>query len=187
MNPKTSRVMKHNPIRQGAMSPTQEGKVAWVSKKSSYFQLSRCPSCYLVNASFIVSCAPSFVNLRTRFLLRGRVLAPRVMISLMTFIKALIKDQIHRLISFLSKPKSKFKWIQIEFVKQIKKTHEFEISNSVSWVDLSSMGNQELLVQVSSILESFDWIPSNSSPIQTLDLLWFFIWNPFLIWISSYG
>jgi hypothetical protein len=46
---------------------------------------------------------------------------PYVTVSLITFIKALIKDQIHWLISFLSKPKSKLKWIHCKFEKQIKK------------------------------------------------------------------
>jgi hypothetical protein len=37
------------------------------------------PSCYSINAMFIVSCAPPpFVNLRTRLLLGGSVVTPRV-------------------------------------------------------------------------------------------------------------
>jgi hypothetical protein len=51
--------------------PRTKGKVAWVIEKSSSFQLSRCPSCYAVNTSFIISCAISFLNLGTRFLLKG--------------------------------------------------------------------------------------------------------------------
>jgi hypothetical protein len=51
--------------------PCLKGKVAWVTEESSSLQTSICPSCYAVNASFIVSCASSIVNLRTRFLLRG--------------------------------------------------------------------------------------------------------------------
>jgi hypothetical protein len=35
------------------------------------FQLFWCPFCYAVNVSFIISSAPSFINLRMRFLLRG--------------------------------------------------------------------------------------------------------------------
>jgi hypothetical protein len=55
---------------------------------------SRCPSWYVVNASFIVCCAPSFVNLGTRFLLSERVITPRVMALLITFIEVLIKHEI---------------------------------------------------------------------------------------------
>jgi hypothetical protein len=39
--------------------------------------------------------SPPFVNLRTRFLLSGRVVISCVMVSLITFIKVLINNQIH--------------------------------------------------------------------------------------------
>jgi hypothetical protein len=49
----------------------------------------RYPSCYSVNASFIVSCPP-FINLRMRFLLRGGgggVVTPRVTEILIKLLK----------------------------------------------------------------------------------------------------
>jgi hypothetical protein len=96
----TSRVMKHNPILQSAMSSMHGRKSGMGDWEVFLDQLFRCPSCYAVNASFIVSCASSFVNLRTRFLLRGRAVTPRDTVSLITFIKVLIKNQIHWLIQF---------------------------------------------------------------------------------------
>jgi hypothetical protein len=47
-------------------------------------------SCYTVNASFIVSYAPSFVNLGMIFLLRGRAVTSHVIKFLSTFIRLLI-------------------------------------------------------------------------------------------------
>jgi hypothetical protein len=78
--------------------PLMEGKVAWEIEKSSSFRLSRYPSSYTVNASFTVSCAPSFINLGMRILLRRRTVTPYVRTSLIIFIKALIKNQIPWLI-----------------------------------------------------------------------------------------
>jgi hypothetical protein len=50
----------------------QENIASTRTKESSPFQLSGCPSCYAINAPFIISCAPPpFINLGTRFLLRG--------------------------------------------------------------------------------------------------------------------
>jgi hypothetical protein len=50
----------------------QENVASACTKESSPFQLSSYPSCYAINAPFIVSCAPPpFINLGTRFLLRG--------------------------------------------------------------------------------------------------------------------
>jgi hypothetical protein len=57
------------------------------TKESSCFQLSSCPSCYVVNALFIIFCAPPpFINLGTRFLLSGRVVTPRVTENLIKLI-----------------------------------------------------------------------------------------------------
>jgi hypothetical protein len=82
-------------ILQGVMSPTHGRKSDMGDLEVFLIQLFSCPSCYVFNVSFIVFCSLSFVNLGMRFLLRGRVVTPRVMISLITFIKTLIKDQIH--------------------------------------------------------------------------------------------
>jgi hypothetical protein len=67
----TSKVMKHNPILQDAMSPTHGRKSGMGDWEVFLIQLFHYPACYAVNASFIVSCAPFFVNLMTIFLLRG--------------------------------------------------------------------------------------------------------------------
>jgi hypothetical protein len=66
----------------------QKNVTSAYTEESSPFQLSSCPSCYTVNAPFIVSCAPPpFINLRTRFFLRGRDVTPRVTESLIKLIK----------------------------------------------------------------------------------------------------
>jgi hypothetical protein len=86
------RVMMHNKQSLEAQldstmvshRPRMKRKVAWVIEEPSSFQTSICPSCYVVNASFIISCAPSFVNLETRFLLRGRAITPHVTVLLIT-------------------------------------------------------------------------------------------------------
>jgi hypothetical protein len=48
------------------------------------------------------------------------------------------------------------------------------------------MCKPELLVQMSSDPGVQIKIPSNSSQIQILELLWFFIWNTYQIWRTSY-
>jgi hypothetical protein len=64
-------------------SMIQENVASARTKESFPFQLSGCPFCYAVNAPFIVSCAPPpFVNLETRFLLRGRAVTFRVIVLL---------------------------------------------------------------------------------------------------------
>jgi hypothetical protein len=40
----------------------QKNVISDCTKKSSFFQLSGCPSCYTINASFIISCAPPFLS-----------------------------------------------------------------------------------------------------------------------------
>jgi hypothetical protein len=66
------RAMKHNPILQGAMSFMHGRKSCMGNREVSFFQRSRYLRFFAINASFIVSCAPPpFVNIRTRFLLRG--------------------------------------------------------------------------------------------------------------------
>jgi hypothetical protein len=85
----TSRVMKHNPIRQFAISPMHERKSFTKDQKV-----------FLLRTIFISSflheqCAlhrflcfpPPFVNLNTRFLLRGRVVTPYVTKILIKLLK----------------------------------------------------------------------------------------------------
>jgi hypothetical protein len=96
------------------------------------------------------------------------------MIIVITFIKAFIKDQIHWLISFLSKPKSKFNGVWIRFLNQIVKTQKFEIPNVLSRVDVSSKCNQKPLNQIPSILKNFTHIPPNSIEFRILELPPFF-------------
>jgi hypothetical protein len=84
------------------------------------------------------------------------------MISLITFIKVLIKNQIHWLIQFgVAKVK-----IQIKFRKQVNNS---QIGNfKLSFMgDLSSKCKQELLVQVSPILESSNQTQSNFIQFNT--------------------
>jgi hypothetical protein len=69
-----------------------KGKATWKHKKFPPFQLSRYPSCCTMNASFNIFCAPSFINLGTRFLLKGRVVTPRVTRMLIFIIRPLIKS-----------------------------------------------------------------------------------------------
>jgi hypothetical protein len=100
MKHNTCIVMKHNTILQGAMSPTHERKsgmgdreVFLLSTVSISFLL--CGQCIFHHFLF-----PSFINLGTRFLLRGRTVTPRVTFSLITFIKVVIGNQIHLAIQF---------------------------------------------------------------------------------------
>jgi hypothetical protein len=66
---RSSNEAQHKHIYKVLCHPHMKGKVAWVAEKFSSFYLSRYPSCYTINASFIISCAPSFINLGMRFLL----------------------------------------------------------------------------------------------------------------------
>jgi hypothetical protein len=84
MKHNTSRVMKHNPILQCAMSPTHGWKSCLGDREVSSFRLSWYCLFSSINASLIVSCAPSFINHGMRFLLRGRAITPRVMVILIT-------------------------------------------------------------------------------------------------------
>jgi hypothetical protein len=72
--------------------PRMKGKVSWVTDESSSLQTSSCPSCYAVNASFIISCAPPSKILERDFL-RGRVVTPRIM---ETLIKSLNLQLCHK-------------------------------------------------------------------------------------------
>jgi hypothetical protein len=61
----------------------QENVASTRTKESFPIQLSGYPSCYTVNAPFIISCAPPpFINLGIRFLLRGRAVTPCIMVLL---------------------------------------------------------------------------------------------------------
>jgi hypothetical protein len=64
------RVMKHNPILQGAMSLMHGRKGCMGNRGVSFFQRSQYLQFSAINALFIVPCAPPpFINLRTIFLL----------------------------------------------------------------------------------------------------------------------
>jgi hypothetical protein len=66
----------------------QENITFACTEESFPFQLSGCPSCYAVNAPFIVSCAPPpFINLVMRFLLKGEGCNTRVSESSIKLIK----------------------------------------------------------------------------------------------------
>jgi hypothetical protein len=71
----------------------------------------------VVNASFIVSCAPSFVNLETRFLLMGEGYnTPRY--GFTNHLHSGLNRELNPSISsILSKPKSNFESIQTKFLK----------------------------------------------------------------------
>jgi hypothetical protein len=71
MKRNTNRVMKYDLILQGAMSLMHRRKSGMGDREAFLVQRFSCPSCYTINASFIVSCAPSIINLEMRFLLRG--------------------------------------------------------------------------------------------------------------------
>jgi hypothetical protein len=101
MKSPTSNAMRKHHIPQGEMNLSLKREVAWETWKSSTFNYPDIPisSSTLRYSSLFHVLPPPFVNLRMRFLLRGAA-TPRVMESLITFIKVLIKDQIHWLIQF---------------------------------------------------------------------------------------
>jgi hypothetical protein len=76
----TSRVMKHNSIQQGAMSPTHKRKSCMKDRKVFLLWT------ILISSFLHDQCAlhrflcfpPPFINLGTRFLSRGRAVTPRV-------------------------------------------------------------------------------------------------------------
>jgi hypothetical protein len=164
----TTRVMKHNLILQGEMSPTHRSKSCMRDQKVSPincpkilgFPRSMCPSPF--------SCAPpSSRKSQDEISFRGGgAVTPCVMVFLITFIKVLIKNQIYWLIQFqIAKVK-----IQIKFSKQVDRLTNCN-SKLLLWVDQPSMCKQELLVQISSILGNsikFYWI---SNPRASLIFL----------------
>jgi hypothetical protein len=98
MKRNTNRVMKYDLILQGAMSLMHRRKSGMGDREAFLVQRFSCPYCYTINAFFIVSCAPSIINLEMRFLLRGRAITPRVMTTLITVITTLTMHQIYGLI-----------------------------------------------------------------------------------------
>jgi hypothetical protein len=96
MKQNTRRVMKHNPILQGAMLSTHGTKTGMGNREDFlfssvsifhplFFLASRHPSSFYC-------VPPPFVNLRMKFLLRGRVVTPRITKYLITSLRLLIKQ-----------------------------------------------------------------------------------------------
>jgi hypothetical protein len=85
----TRRVVKHNPILQGAMS-SMHGRKKWHGwpRGSPPFQLSWYPISFLLLGQGIVHhfLCPLLLNLETRFLLWGRIVTPCVTKTLINLV-----------------------------------------------------------------------------------------------------
>jgi hypothetical protein len=83
--------MQHDRSLQRALSP-MHGRKTSMGYREVFF-LPAVPISSFVLGQCIIRrflCSPPFINLETRFLLRGRAVTPHIMASLITFIKALI-------------------------------------------------------------------------------------------------
>jgi hypothetical protein len=108
------------------------------------------------------------------------IVTPHVMNSLTFVLSIIIMHQSRLLIKFLL-TKRISNWSQFKSLRESQEIPNFWIPNSFSWADLSSMCNQELLVQIYQFLKIPIKIESNSIEIQTLQLPWFLI--QILSWI----
>jgi hypothetical protein len=95
MKRNTSRTMKHNLILQGAMSPIHRRKSSIDDQED--LPLSIVPIPDILPATQSMHCSsflvPILLNLRMRFLLRERVVTPRVTKTLIHLIRTLNRDQ----------------------------------------------------------------------------------------------
>jgi hypothetical protein len=154
--------------------PSAEGKSTWEIKKCASVQGSWYPLYTTVNASFIISCAPTpFINLEMRFLLWGRVVTPHVTKAVITLISP--KSSVDQVVNpILSQPKSKFKSIQIKFAKQVYNLTNLKFQTSFhEW----SIIQVQKGAPCSNVINSWKFqeeILSNSIEFRTLDLPWFF-------------
>jgi hypothetical protein len=95
MKQNTRRVMKHNPILQGAMLSTHGTKSGMGNREDFLFSsVSIFHPLFLAprHPSSFYCVPPPFVNLGMKFLLTGRIVTPRITKYLITSLRLLIKQ-----------------------------------------------------------------------------------------------